>query len=47
MPDRIAFYSYAHLPWIKGNGHRGYSEENLPTREQIRLQYETGKKDQD
>ena len=44
MPDRIAFYSYAHVPWIKGNGQRGYSEENLPTPEQKRLQYETGKK---
>jgi oxygen-independent coproporphyrinogen III oxidase len=20
MPDRIAFYSYAHVPWIKGTG---------------------------
>ncbi|TXE16626.1 oxygen-independent coproporphyrinogen III oxidase [Psychroflexus gondwanensis] len=45
MPDRIAFYSYAHVPWIKGNGQRGYSEENLPTPEQKRLQYETGKKE--
>lgn len=44
MPDRIAFYSYAHVPWIKGNGQRGYSEENLPSPEQKRLQYETGKK---
>jgi len=42
-PDRIAFYSYAHVPWIKGNGQRGFSEENLPTAEQKRLQYETGK----
>ena len=44
MPDRIAFYSYAHVPWIKGNGQRGYSEENLPSPEQKRLQYEIGKK---
>jgi oxygen-independent coproporphyrinogen-3 oxidase len=22
-PDRIAFYSYAHVPWIKNNGQRG------------------------
>tara|TARA_R110002072_G_scaffold7503_2_gene40643 strand:- start:394763 stop:396136 length:1374 start_codon:yes stop_codon:yes gene_type:complete len=42
-PDRIAFYSYAHVPWIKGNGQRGYSEENLPSPELKRLQYETGK----
>lgn len=30
-PDRIAFYSYAHVPWIKGLGQRGFSEEDLPT----------------
>jgi oxygen-independent coproporphyrinogen-3 oxidase len=22
QPDRLAFYSYAHVPWIKGNGQR-------------------------
>ena len=44
MPDRIAFYSYAHVPWIKGNGQRGYSEEHLPSPNQKRLQYEIGKK---
>jgi oxygen-independent coproporphyrinogen III oxidase len=43
QPDRIAFYSYAHVPWIKGNGQRGYSEDNLPTPQTKRLQYETGK----
>lgn len=43
-PDRIAFYSYAHVPWIKGNGQRGFSEENLPSAEQKREQYETGKR---
>lgn len=44
MPDRIAFYSYAHVPWIKGNGQRGFSEDDLPTPESKRQQYETGKK---
>lgn len=29
-PDRIALYSYAHVPWIKGNGQRGYDESDLP-----------------
>lgn len=29
-PDRIALYSYAHVPWIKGNGQRGYDENDLP-----------------
>ena len=43
FPDRIAFYSYAHVPWIKGNGQRGYDEANLPTAEEKREQYEVGK----
>ncbi|MDT0678456.1 oxygen-independent coproporphyrinogen III oxidase [Autumnicola musiva] len=43
MPDRIAFYSYAHVPWVKGNGQRGFKDEDLPTAEQKREQYETGK----
>lgn len=44
MPDRIAFYSYAHVPWIKGNGQRGFRDEDLPTAADKRRQYETGKK---
>ena len=44
MPDRIAFYSYAHVPWIKGNGQRGFKEEDLPTAEVKREMYETGKR---
>ncbi|MBO6881307.1 oxygen-independent coproporphyrinogen III oxidase [Winogradskyella sp.] len=43
MPDRIAFYSYAHVPWIKGNGQRGFKDEDLPSGESKRQQYETGK----
>ncbi|QRM89851.1 oxygen-independent coproporphyrinogen III oxidase [Lacinutrix sp. WUR7] len=43
-PDRIAFYSYAHVPWIKGNGQRGYKDSDLPTPESKRNQYELGKK---
>ncbi|WP_223034929.1 oxygen-independent coproporphyrinogen III oxidase [Hanstruepera marina] len=42
-PDRIAFYSYAHVPWIKGNGQRGFSENDLPTASVKRQQYELGK----
>lgn len=42
-PDRIAFYSYAHVPWIKGVGQRGYDENDLPSAEQKRVLYETGK----
>ncbi|MCB0462920.1 MAG: oxygen-independent coproporphyrinogen III oxidase [Flavobacteriaceae bacterium] len=44
LPDRIAFYSYAHVPWIKGNGQRGFNEANLPSPELKRKQYELGKK---
>lgn len=43
MPDRIAFYSYAHVPWIKGNGQRGFKEEDLPTASEKRAMYQTGK----
>jgi oxygen-independent coproporphyrinogen III oxidase len=43
-PDRIAFYSYAHVPWIKGVGQRGYSESDLPSAEEKRVLYETGKR---
>ncbi|MFV9483548.1 oxygen-independent coproporphyrinogen III oxidase [Christiangramia sp. ASW11-125] len=43
MPDRIAFYSYAHVPWIKGSGQRGFNEKDLPTAAEKRVQYETGK----
>jgi len=44
MPDRIAFYSYAHVPWTKGNGQRGYDEKDLPSPDLKRQQYEMGKK---
>lgn len=43
MPDRLAFYSYAHVPWIKGNGQRGFKDSDLPSPEQKRMQYERGK----
>ncbi|MEM9363085.1 MAG: oxygen-independent coproporphyrinogen III oxidase [Bacteroidota bacterium] len=43
-PDRIAFYSYAHVPWIKGNGQRGYKDEDLPNASEKRMQYEMGQK---
>lgn len=42
-PDRIAFYSYAHVPWIKGTGQRGYDEKDLPKDEVKRELYEVGK----
>ena len=43
MPDRIAFYSYAHVPWIKGNGQRGFKDTDLPSADVKREMYETGK----
>lgn len=42
-PDRLAFYSYAHVPWIKGNGQRGFDEADLPSPEEKRRLYENGK----
>ncbi len=42
-PDRIAYYSYAHVPWIKGVGQRGFDENDLPKDEEKRYLYELGK----
>jgi oxygen-independent coproporphyrinogen-3 oxidase len=44
QPDRLAFYSYAHVPWIKGNGQRGFNDEDLPIDDEKRKLYEEGKK---
>lgn len=43
MPDRIAFYSYAHVPWVKGSGQRAYKISDLPDSSTKRELYETGK----
>lgn len=40
-PERISFYSYAHVPW-KAKGQRGYSEADLPTGAEKRALYELG-----
>ncbi|MCF6213694.1 MAG: oxygen-independent coproporphyrinogen III oxidase [Flavobacteriaceae bacterium] len=42
-PDRIAYYSYAHVPWIKGVGQRGFDENDLPKDDEKRHLYELGK----
>jgi oxygen-independent coproporphyrinogen-3 oxidase len=42
-PDRLAFYSYAHVPWIKGNGQRGFKDEDVPKDDYKRKLYEVGK----
>lgn len=41
-PERIAFYSYAHVPWIKPS-QRAYSEEDLPQGQEKRALYELGR----
>ena len=43
MPDRIAFYSYAHVPWIRGIGQRKFSESDLPRGAEKRRLYEMGR----
>ena len=42
-PDRLAFYSYAHVPWLKGNGQRGFKETDLPGPNEKLRQYQLGK----
>lgn len=42
-PDRISFYSYAHVPWIKP-GQRRFSERDLPVGEDKLVLYKLGKK---
>jgi oxygen-independent coproporphyrinogen-3 oxidase len=41
-PERIAFYSYAHVPWLKP-GQRKYTDKDLPVAAEKRALYETGK----
>jgi oxygen-independent coproporphyrinogen-3 oxidase len=42
-PNRLAFYSYAHVPWIKGNGQRGFKDIDVPKDDEKRQLYEVGK----
>ncbi len=41
-PDRIAFYSYAHVPWLKP-GQRKFTEADLPAGNVKRQLYEQGR----
>ncbi len=41
-PDRIAFYSYAHVPWLKP-GQRSYTDKDLPSGQQKLALYERGR----
>ncbi|WP_117883114.1 oxygen-independent coproporphyrinogen III oxidase [Aureibaculum luteum] len=42
-PERISFYSYAHVPWIKGVGQRGFKDSDIPNGDAKRKLYEMGK----
>ena len=42
-PQRLSLYSYAHVPWVKGTGQRGFNEQDLPTPELKRALYELAK----
>lgn len=42
-PDRIAFYSYAHVPWVKP-GQRHFTEDDLPSGDEKRALYEFGRR---
>lgn len=42
-PDRIAFYSYAHVPWVKP-GQRHFTEDDLPRGDEKRALYEFGRR---
>ena len=41
-PDRIAFYAYAHVPWVKP-GQRHFTEKDLPVGDEKRALYEFGR----
>lgn len=43
-PDRIAFYAYAHVPWIEQTGQRGFTESDLPSGDEKRALYELGRR---
>jgi oxygen-independent coproporphyrinogen-3 oxidase len=43
MPDRIAYYSYAHVPWIKP-GQRSFTEHDLPNADTKQKLYEIGRR---
>lgn len=42
QPDRVSYYSYAHVPWLKP-GQRGYEDADLPTDVVKRSLYEKGR----
>jgi oxygen-independent coproporphyrinogen-3 oxidase len=42
MPERIAFYSYAHVPWMKP-GQRHYAEKDIPQGDEKFALYQIGR----
>ncbi len=42
LPERIAFYSYAHVPWMKP-GQRHYSEKDIPKGDEKFALYQLGR----
>ncbi|TDG36631.1 oxygen-independent coproporphyrinogen III oxidase [Pedobacter changchengzhani] len=42
QPDRIAYYSYAHVPWLKA-GQRHYSEKDIPVGNEKFALYKLGR----
>ncbi|MGQ7855744.1 oxygen-independent coproporphyrinogen III oxidase [Pedobacter sp. WC2501] len=42
QPDRIAFYSYAHVPWLKP-GQRHYTEKDIPAGDEKFALYQFGR----
>ncbi|MBC7655206.1 MAG: oxygen-independent coproporphyrinogen III oxidase [Oligoflexus sp.] len=41
-PDRIAYYGYAHVPWVKP-GQRMFTEDDLPNTQERQMLYELGR----
>ncbi len=41
-PDRIAYYGYAHVPWVKP-GQRKFTEDDLPDTQERQALYELGR----
>ncbi len=42
-PDRIAFYSYAHVPWVGQTGQRKFTDADVPAGSAKRALYEAGR----
>ena len=42
-PDNISLYSYAHVPWVKGTGQRGFDEKDIPKGDEKRALYDFAK----